>query len=65
MDVRETRLLLSWAKAERYSEESRKATRSEGDDLEESIYIVCWKSATRALSERETFITKLGEGRKR
>jgi len=37
---RET-LLLSWAKAERYSEESRKATRSEGDDLEES--------ATRAL----------------
>ena len=29
---RET-LLLSWAKAERYSEESRKATRSEGDDL--------------------------------
>jgi hypothetical protein len=38
---RERRLLLSWAKAERYCEESRKAMRREGDDLEES--------ATRAL----------------
>jgi hypothetical protein len=33
---RERRLLLSWAKAERYSEEGRIATRSEGDDLGES-----------------------------
>jgi len=32
----ERRLLLSWAKAGKKSKESRKATRSEGDDLEES-----------------------------
>jgi hypothetical protein len=37
----ERRLLLSWAKAEKDYKEGRKATRSEGDDLEES--------ATRAL----------------
>ena len=37
--LRERRLLLSWAKAERYSEESRKATRSEDDDLEESVQL--------------------------
>jgi len=30
---RERRLLLSWAKAGKYSKESREATRSEGDDL--------------------------------
>ena len=36
VDVARGLVLLSWAKAERYSEESRKATRSEGDDLEES-----------------------------
>jgi len=36
-------LLLSWAKAEKDSEKSRKAKRSEGNDLEES--------ATRASSE--------------
>ena len=33
---RERRLLLSWAKAGKDSKESREATRSEGDDLEES-----------------------------
>jgi len=32
---RERRLLLKWAKAEKDSKESRKATRSEGDDLDE------------------------------
>jgi len=32
----ERRLLLSWAKAGKDSKESRKASRSEGDDLEES-----------------------------
>jgi len=34
--ARERRLLLSWAKAGRDSEGRSKATRSEGDDLEES-----------------------------
>ena len=33
---RERRILLSWAKAGKDSKESREATRSEGDDLEES-----------------------------
>ena len=33
---KERRLLLSWAKAGKDSKESREATRSEGDDLEES-----------------------------
>ena len=41
---RERRLLLSWAKAGKDSKESREATRSEGDDLEES--------AARALKSR-------------
>ena len=36
MRERERRLLLSWAKAGKDSKESREATRSEGDDLEES-----------------------------
>jgi len=33
---RQRRLLRSWAKAKKDSEETRRATRSEGDDLEES-----------------------------
>jgi len=33
---RERRLILSWAKAGKDSEERSRATRSEGDDLEES-----------------------------
>jgi len=42
---RERRLLLSWAKAGQDSEGRSKATRSEGDDLEES--------AARALMRHE------------
>jgi len=37
LDILERRLLLSWAKAGKDSKESRKATRSEGDDLEEVL----------------------------
>ena len=36
MNEKERRLLLSWAKAIKDSKESRKATRSEDDGLEES-----------------------------
>jgi hypothetical protein len=76
---RERRLLLSWAKAGKDSKESREATRSEGDDLEERWLGRLESSARRTIAtilivgglysvqlKRDvTFITELGEGRKR
>jgi len=55
--LRERRLLLSWAKAGKDSKESREATRSEGDDLEESAARALMRHRGRGRSVR-------GEGRR-
>jgi hypothetical protein len=54
---RERRLLLSWAKAGKDSKESREATRSEGDDLEESSARALMRHGGRGRGVR-------GEGRR-
>ena len=54
---RERRLLLSWAKAGKDSKESREATRSEGDDLEESAARALMRHGGRGRGVR-------GEGRR-
>jgi hypothetical protein len=55
--TRERRLLLSWAKAGKDSKESREATRSEGDDLEESAARALMRHGGRGRGVR-------GEGRR-
>jgi len=53
----ERRLLLSWAKAGTDSKKSREATRSEGDDLEESAARALMRHGGRGRGVR-------GEGRR-
>ena len=53
----ERRSLLSWAKAGKDSKESREATRSEGDDLEESAARALMRHRGRGRGVR-------GEGRR-
>ena len=56
-EERERRLLLSWAKAGKDSKESREATRSEGDDLDESAARALMRHRGRGRGVR-------GEGRR-
>ena len=56
-DKGETRLLLSWPKAGKDSKEGREATRSEGDDLEESAARALMRHGGRGRGVR-------GEGRR-